>query len=100
MLKLNTKATDNHGHSYSVTIESRYGQASLIIDNTPGFWHLNDLKSVGEFLFIDYGQDWKCTNIKELLAEVERCSENPYGSYESQCRDHAIGLIDMDTIGD
>lgn len=47
---------------------------TLIIDGTPGQWYLSDI--LGKYLdpksyiFIDGGQDWRCTNIAAILKEA------------------------------
>lgn len=76
-LILKTLAQDNHGQTYQVSLrqDHKYDHRSLVlhIDSTPSGWYLSDLldqyKS-REFLWIDMGQDWRCTNIDQILDEV------------------------------
>ena len=73
-IQLNTRARDNHGHTYST--ELTVGKLGLIlkINGTPGQWYLDSLRSSGlaNQIYLDFGQDWLCTNIGEIMAEVRQ----------------------------
>ena len=86
-ITLNTKAKDNHGCIYDVTIgtNKRYdGGPVARIEKTPGSWYLHTLMGIGvptydcaidhgvrHYIAIDHGTNWYCTNIDAILAEVE-----------------------------
>ena len=71
-LKLTTKAKDNSGHSYNVSLILDYGHVVVNIETTPASWFLSSLldgKRSNE-IYIDAGQNWKCINLDEILAEI------------------------------
>ncbi len=71
MFKLTTQAKDNHGHSYDVTVQDRDGDRVLMVDGAPSGWSMDSIMEyTSSVIFFDSGQDWKCTNIQELLAEL------------------------------
>lgn len=90
---LKARAKDSAGNELLVKVqESRYpkdGAPRLILtlhqeivvgkDKVPfpvgGGWFIEDLKDVGDKLFIDYGQDWYVTNMKAVMAEAGPAAE-------------------------
>lgn len=79
MKTLTTKATDNHGHSYDVTlIQVQHGKFDkkdwvLRMLNTPGGWYMTTLeeKPIESTIYLDMGQNWTCTNFDAVMAEAQ-----------------------------
>jgi hypothetical protein len=75
-ISLVTRAKDNRGYDYPVYITRSYtyhinGKLALVFKGAPSGWHLSDLKGITEDkLAIDFGQDWYCINIQEIIAEI------------------------------
>lgn len=81
-LVLNTRAIDNHGHSYEVRLlRSDYEKIpSLVLRilDTPGSWYLKTILGRDGFgppirdkISIDFGQNWDCINMDQVMAEVK-----------------------------
>jgi len=77
MKTLTTKATDNHGHSYPVTIKPvQHGGFAkqdwlLTIEGAGAGWFMTTLEEKpSDKLFIDFGSNWYCDNFDAILAEA------------------------------
>lgn len=71
-IKLKTKAEDDHGHIYQVTLrKGDEGAWCLDIETTPGKWYMKTLmeQPLREKLSI-YGDNWYCTNIAVVMREA------------------------------
>jgi hypothetical protein len=74
---LKTKAIDNHGYEYHVSLErsTTYfpGEWVLKIGHTPGQWLMRTLLESGLLhneIYIDHGQGWKVVNFNDVLREA------------------------------
>jgi hypothetical protein len=81
-IPLETKAMDNQGRSYEVSIRRSMTNPSLsepILDikGTPAKYFMNGLNSPekGKPLVIDAGQGWRIVNFSQILEEVEKIME-------------------------
>jgi len=81
-IPLETKALDNEGRSYEVSIRRTMTNPSLsepILDikGTPGKYFMNGMMFPvkGRTLFIDAGQGWSIVNFDQILEEVEKIME-------------------------
>ena len=83
MLKTKAKTSSGGGgkvYEYPVSLEldsdgMKYGGVVLRINNTPGSWYLKTILDKGEknlpkTISIDYGQNWSCINMDEVLKEA------------------------------
>lgn len=77
---LTTKATDNHGYSYTVilteTARPDFTKLDWVlkITTTPGSWYMTTLEerpTAGSIISIDFGAKWDCTNFDAILAEAQ-----------------------------
>jgi hypothetical protein len=70
---LTTKATDNHGNSYDVTLTPQDNNDWVLrITGTPGSWYMTTLEDGGpkDFIWIDFGGNWLCTNFAAVMDEA------------------------------
>ena len=82
MLKTKAKTSGASGkeHEYPVSLEldsngMKYGGVVLNINGTPGSWYLKSILDKGEqnlpkTISIDFGQQWTCINMDEVLKEA------------------------------
>ena len=78
-IPLETKALDNEGRSYEVSIrrsliDPSYDEPILDIKGTPAKYFMNGLNSPekGKPLVIDAGQGWRIDNFDQITEEVEK----------------------------
>lgn len=83
MKTLTTKATDNHGHSYTVTLtEVTHGRFTkkdwvLRLEGAGGGWAMTTLEErPSNRLDIDMGSEWYCNNFDAVLAEARTLLAN------------------------
>jgi hypothetical protein len=81
-IPLETKALDNEGRSYEVSIrrsliDPSYDEPILDIKGTPAKYFMNGLNSPekGKPLVIDAGQGWRIVNFGQIIEEVEKIME-------------------------
>jgi hypothetical protein len=81
-IPLETKALDNEGRSYEVSIrrsliDPSYDEPILDIKGTPAKYFMNGLNSPEKRkpLVIDAGQGWLIVNFSQILEEVEKIME-------------------------
>ncbi|MEY2714896.1 MAG: hypothetical protein RIT24_1239 [Planctomycetota bacterium] len=80
---LPSSAVDNHGHAYTVTIETgdpHFGPV-LHVKNTPGRWFLKTLLDgrPRARIAIDCGQHWIVDNFDAVMAEaMQAVAANPW----------------------
>jgi len=93
-ITLPIKATDNHGYSYWVTLKLKDGDKLgwiLSIDETPGSWYMDTLLGKDEYsgsrstrkIYIDFGQDWFCNNIDNVLFTAEVLCDHEDGRLQA-----------------
>ena len=81
--KFNTKAIDNHGYEYDVSlVTSQYKFGPILhIEGTGGRWFVKtlreDLSLRGDCtsIFIDFGANWFVTNFDEIMNELNAFEE-------------------------
>lgn len=76
---LKTKAVDNAGYEYHVSLEKKptswspVAQWTLKIGHTPGQWYMSTLQERGLLhneIWIDHGQGWKIVNFGDVFREA------------------------------
>lgn len=101
MTTLTTKATDNHGHAYKVTLTQVPRGAfakldwTLRIHGTPGGWYMTTLEEKphrGSVISLDMGQNWDCTNFDVVMAEAQAllAGEDRLTALEVKAHDDAM----------
>lgn len=70
---LKTKAKDNYGNEYPVSLcFNKNNKWVLLIHNTGGSWFMSSLMGYQDSVIaFDYGQNWNCVNIKDVLHEAK-----------------------------
>lgn len=72
---LKTPAKDNHGRQYQVEIaKDRDGIDVVNFQGAPSGWSVKTLLGhTYHVLAIDFGQNWLCINIQDIVAELRSC---------------------------
>ncbi len=69
----------NHNYTYKVSLECKEGGDWVIhINDAPGCWYLKTLLGkdrfsktpTGDFIWLDYGQNWGATGMSAVIAEA------------------------------